>query len=80
MRIFWTVVNWLGFYALVLWLNYAVSTFFGDLAASILFLVAIIAAIAAAIRFIVLFVKKQTPAEKNPEPASESAEEPGLQN
>ena len=80
MRIFWTVVNLMGIYALALILNLAMMTFCGETAALILYLAGIIAAIAAAIRIIVLFVRKHIPAEKSPEPVCVSAEGPSPQN
>ncbi|MBO4648776.1 MAG: hypothetical protein J5806_11545 [Lentisphaeria bacterium] len=80
MRIFWTAVNLMGIYSLALILNLVVMIFCGETAALILYLAGMIAAIAAAIRFIVLFVRKRIPAKKTPEPVCVSAEWPGPQN
>ena len=80
MRIFWSAMNWMGIYAAALLLNLAVMTFFGSKTATALIMAGTFAAIAAAIRIIVRFVRHlRRPTEKTPEPVCESAENTGMQ-
>lgn len=80
MRIFWSVMNWMGIYAAALLLNLAVMTFFGSKAATVLIMAGTFAGIAAAIRIIVRFVRHlRRPTEKPRELVCESAENTGMQ-
>ena len=80
MRIFWSMVNWLGIYAAALWLNCAANVFFGNRATAILFWVATIATFVAAFRVIVLFIKERIPAKKTSDPVRESSDDHGMQS
>ena len=80
MRIFWSAMNWMGIYAAALLLNLVFSTFLGQRWAVFLLTVCTFAAMAAAIRIIVRFVRHlRRPTEKTPEPVCESAENTGMQ-